>query len=185
VQNPVSRFPEDNNGVVIDLPTVPSAGAASVTGSLILGIGTRDNNDGPGPNVITLTDNGTFTTLFEGRSVEPSFMDSGSNAIFFLDPATTGIPACADEHGFYCPDRTTALSATLRGATSAASAASFTVANADTLFTAAPDAVAFADLAGPSPGIFDWGLSFFYGRRVFTAIEGQSTPAGTGPYVAY
>jgi hypothetical protein len=28
-------------------------------------------------------------------------------------------------------------------------------------------------------------LPFFYGRNVFTAIEGQNTPAGLGPYVAY
>jgi len=40
-------------------------------------------------------------------------------------------------------------------------------------------------LGGPNPGTFDWGLPFFYGLNVYTAIEGQNTPAGTGPYVAY
>ena len=30
-----------------------------------------------------------------------------------------------------------------------------------------------------------WGLPFFFGRNVFVAIEGQSTPAGVGPYWAY
>jgi hypothetical protein len=34
------------------------------------------------------------------------------------------------------------------------------------------------------PG-FDWGLPFFFGRTVYTAIEGQSTPAGVGPYFAF
>jgi hypothetical protein len=32
---------------------------------------------------------------------------------------------------------------------------------------------------------FDWGLPFFFGRTVFTAIEGMSTPGGTGPYFAF
>ena len=33
---------------------------------------------------------------------------------------------------------------------------------------------------------FDWGLPFFYGRRVYTAIEGTSQPGGlAGPYVAF
>ena len=34
-------------------------------------------------------------------------------------------------------------------------------------------------------GGFDFGLPFFMGRHVFTAIEGQSTSAGNGPYMAY
>ena len=41
------------------------------------------------------------------------------------------------------------------------------------------------ELGTSTSGIFDFGLSFFYGRRVFAAIEGQTTPAGAGPYVAY
>jgi hypothetical protein len=30
-----------------------------------------------------------------------------------------------------------------------------------------------------------WGLSFFYGKKVFTAIEQMETPGGSGPYVAF
>ena len=44
---------------------------------------------------------------------------------------------------------------------------------------------AFPGLGGPSPNEFDWGLPFFYGRTVFTAIENQSTAGGLGPYFAY
>jgi len=33
--------------------------------------------------------------------------------------------------------------------------------------------------------IFDWGMPFFYGRNVYAAVEQQSTPGGTGPYIAY
>jgi len=32
---------------------------------------------------------------------------------------------------------------------------------------------------------FAWGLPSFYDRKVTTAIDGQNTPAGLGPYVAY
>jgi hypothetical protein len=44
VVNPVAAFAEDNNGVAIVLPDVPPGGAASLTGSLIFGIGTKANN---------------------------------------------------------------------------------------------------------------------------------------------
>lgn len=57
------------------------------------------------------------------------------------------------------------------------------VANADSLF--ATNDSELGRLAGPFPGSFDWGLPFFYGRNVFTAIEGKSTPQGSGPYWAF
>jgi Protein of unknown function (DUF3443) len=45
---------------------------------------------------------------------------------------------------------------------------------------------AFSEVAGPDPGGFAWGrLSFFFGRTISTAIEGQTTPAGAGPYFAF
>jgi hypothetical protein len=40
-------------------------------------------------------------------------------------------------------------------------------------------------VAGPNPGGFAWGLPFFFGRTVFTAIDGQTTPGGVGPYFAF
>jgi hypothetical protein len=60
----------------------------------------------------------------------------------------------------------------------------FSIANADSLFSNRGDFV-FENLGGPNPGTFDWGLPFFFGRSVFTAIEARSTPAGTGPFWAY
>jgi Protein of unknown function (DUF3443) len=65
-------------------------------------------------------------------------------------------------------------------------AVNFAVENANSLFQT-PN-TAWSTLGGPyspAPVQFDWGLSFFYGRNVFTAIDGAMTPGGTGPFVAY
>jgi hypothetical protein len=58
------------------------------------------------------------------------------------------------------------------------------VANADILLSIA-NATAINGLAGPNSSIFDFGLPFFFGRNVYVAIDGRSTPGGTGPYTAY
>ncbi len=41
VQNPVALLPVDNNGVIVQRPSVPSSGSTSVNGYLVLGIGAR------------------------------------------------------------------------------------------------------------------------------------------------
>jgi hypothetical protein len=73
----------------------------------------------------------------------------------------------------------------------------FTVDNADGLFSNNPTDAAFSTLAGPGgtgacPGgnqdcSLEWGLPFFYGRNVFTAIHGQAMPssAPAAPWWAY
>jgi hypothetical protein len=186
VQNPVALFAKDNNGVIIELPSVMGA-QASVSGSLIFGIGTRSNNGLGSATVYTLDPStGNITTTFNGTTyTNAGFIDSGSNGLYFLDSATTGIPTCASPLTFfYCPGSTQNLSATNRGANSASASFNFVVANAATLTTNSTTAVANG-LAGPNSGTFDWGLPFFYGRNVYTAIEGRNTPAGAGPYWAY
>jgi hypothetical protein len=58
--------------------------------------------------------------------------------------------------------------------------------NFENVTAAFPNDSAFGNAAGPLPGnSFDWGLPFFYGRTVFTAINGTTTPAGPGPFWAY
>jgi hypothetical protein len=95
------------------------------------------------------------------------------------------MPTCpSPETGFYCPSSLLNLSATNTGTNNASSTISFSIDNADTLFSNSADTV-FPTLGGPNPGTFDWGLPFFYGRNVFVAIEGKSSPGGTGPYWAY
>lgn len=185
VQNPVWMFARDNNGVILELPAAPPAGAPSLAGSMIFGIGTQSNNSLGSATVFALNQSGNIATVFKGKSYGTSFIDSGSNGYFFLDSSTTGIPLCASPNtGFYCPTATQNLSATVQGSNGASNTVNFSIANADSLFMNASDFV-FPDLGGPNANTFDWGLPFFYGRNVFTAIELQNTPAGPGPYYAF
>jgi hypothetical protein len=185
VVNPVVLFAKDNNGVILELPAVTGA-ETGITGSLIFGIGTQSNNGLGSATVYGIDPNtGNFTTTYKGVTYsDQSFLDSGSNAIYFLDTATTGFQTCADLTFWYCPAATQNLSAMNQGANGASGTVQFVVGNADTLTANASDGVANG-LAGPNTGMFDWGLPFFFGRNVYTAIEGQNTPGGAGPYWAY
>src|SRR5271166_3303677 len=107
VSNPVIFFPSDNNGVLIQLPTVPDGGSENPSGgSLIFGIGTQSNNGLGTATVYAVPDTGNnagdFITTFAGTSYPKSFIDSGSNGFFF--PNTTGIPLCPSPNNvWYCP----------------------------------------------------------------------------------
>ncbi len=193
VTNPVALFATDNNGVIIDLPSVPAEGASTVTGSLIFGIDTQTNNKSGSQTIVTLDSNyGQFTTIFNSQNWNSSFFDTGSNGLYFTDDS---IPQCTDQDysGFYCPTGTESLGASLQGQNAdgtpvgASVAVTFSVANPQTLQQNEPDYIAFSSLAGtnPHPGSFDWGLPFYFGRTVYTVIQGQSTSVGTGPYVAF
>jgi hypothetical protein len=185
VPNPVTKFATDSNGVVLSLPAIGSAGAPSVTGTLTFGIGTQGNN-GPGGATLYDVDSvfGNFTTVYHGQAfTDSAFLDSGSNALYFPDST---IPACGSDTiapGFYCPATTLSLTATNKGYSNASTTnVDFSVANANSLLSAAPTFAAFNNLAATQQGSFDWGLPFFYGRTVYFAIE-QTGP--TTPYVAY
>jgi hypothetical protein len=192
VSNPVAALPVDNNGVIIVLPAIPAAGAPSVPGQLLFGIGTQANNGLGSAALVTLDGYGFATTAFPaGGPAYASIVDSGSNGLFFLDSATTGLTQCAG--GFrdcYCPSAVTRLDAGLLGPSGGFARVDFTVTDASNLNRAA---WAFSNLAGPMPGFpfdstlpaFDWGLPFFFGRAVFTAIEGRATPGGPGPFLAF
>ena len=186
VQNPVSLFAVNSNGVIIQLPSVPAAGAASVAGSLVFGIGTQANN-GLGNATVVGVDpgSGNFTTLYNGNSYSAGFIDSGSNGLLFEDTITVCSKATAAPD-FYCPPATINRSATIQGSNGASATVNFSIANADMLLSGNPGFAAFPNLGAPfAADGFDWGLPFFYGRNVYIAIEGASTPAGLGPYVAF
>ncbi len=174
IKNPIAFFPTDNNGVIIDLPAVSSAGATSVTGSMIFGIGTRSNNAlGNGVTVYT-TNDGYLTTRYNSVDYDSSFIDSGSNGLFFPD----SIANCPNFSWFYCPPSTLQRSARIIGENNNFANISFSVANAATLNG---NFYAFNNLAGYYASGFNWGLPFFFGRKVFTGFEIDTQE----PYVAF
>ena len=85
----------------------------------------------------------------------------------------------ASPPSWYCPATLTAQQATTTGSDGMHSTVvNFDIANADDLFSG-PNA-AFFDLgANLGPGIFDWGLPFFLGRKVFVGIAGKNIPGVT------
>jgi hypothetical protein len=183
VTNPVAMFPVDNNGVVVQLPAVSEAGTSSVTGTLTFGIGTQANNGLGAAKVYTVTSTSsprplTLTTTYKGQVFSNSFIDSGSNAFFFPDGT---IPQCAG--AWYCPPATQNLSALMQGNNGANASINFAIANSTTMFAAGD--FAMSSLGGFQSGMFDWGLPFFFGRTVYTAIDGRATPGGNGPYYAF
>jgi len=189
VTNPVIYF-ADNNGVIIQLPSVAAAGAATVSGYMIFGIDTQTNNKSGSQSVLTVASSGAnaggFTTVFNGQNLTTSFLDTGSNGLYFSD---TDIALCTDSGftDFYCPTSTQNFTATLQGENGVSASESFSVGNAESI---AQDIAAFPSWAGTFPGpdastTFDWGLPFYFGRTVYTAIQGAVTAVGTGPYVAF
>ncbi|HUJ40820.1 MAG TPA: DUF3443 family protein [Candidatus Acidoferrales bacterium] len=184
LQNPVWMFPQDNQGVLLTLPAVGAPGAASVTGSLIFGIGSQANNV-LGPATVLTTDANGFITATYNTVSYISFIDSGSNGFFFLTTTETGLPNCNNFIGFYCPNSSVPFTIMNKGANNATASASFNIANIESLVTANPSFSAFGNAGGPFPSAVDYGLPFFYGRSVFTGIEGQTAGSFTGPYFAY
>jgi hypothetical protein len=184
VSNPIAFFDTDKNGAVVQFPTVAAAGAPMLAGTLLFGIGTQSNNGLGSAKVQTVDVNGNFTTVYKGQTFNTSFLDSGTNSFSFND---SSIPQCSGElAGFYCPTSTLNLTAQNTGLNEVMTTVSFSVASTQTLFSNQSYAV-FDDLGttGIDNNSFDWGFPFFIGRNVFVAIDGASTPGGSGPYFAY
>jgi hypothetical protein len=183
VANPVAAFAVDNNGVALAMPAVAAGGATTLTGVLIFGIDTQSNNNVGSATVYAANSSGNFTTSYKGTPLRSSFLDSGSNGLFFPDAT---IPRCSASSGFYCPAATLSLSAVNTSANGATGTVDFSVENPKAL-----DATIRAASVGGSfgstrrPTTFDWGMPFFFGRTVFVAIDGAGTRHGTGPYWAY
>jgi hypothetical protein len=198
VQNPVSLFATHNNGVVVQLPALGAAGAASASGFLVFGVETASNNTLGAANLVAMNNSGVFfTSLYRGRNYNASFFDTGSNGLFFDDLSIT---SCSGGFAdFYCPVSALGLWASIPLVNAQSTTVSFGLANAQTLFNdpASRGSYALNNLAGHfypagSPSVsnnFDWGLPFFFGRSVYTVIEGRSVVTGagtlTGPFNAF
>ncbi len=189
VQNPVALLPQDNNGVIVQLPNIPAEGSLSANGYLVLGIGTQSNNSPvTGTMTYLINDNpdsqqyGDISTSFNGHTYD-SFLDTGSNGLFFTSPAS--LPNCASPNQeWFCPQSTQDFSATNTGATGSSSdAVSFQIGNFDSFITSTYNVS--SEIGANPGGEFDWGLPFFFGRNVYVGLEGKQSSLGTGPYYAY
>jgi hypothetical protein len=185
LRNPVTAFAGDNNGFVIDLPTVPPVGTKSVVGSIIFGIHTKANNQAVDAVPLMLDAQAYINSEIAGKNFPRSFFDTGSNGLYF-DSSSLMLCEGVNGSGFYCPSSAVNQIAKLSGAERGTISVAFTVSNALRSFENAGAAV-LPFLAGPlgDPEVFDWGLPFFFGRRVFVGIEGASSPWGVGPYYAF
>lgn len=201
VQNPVMAFAE-NRGVVVNLNAIPANGGVTtfVSGTLAFGINTQTNNTFAGTETPLPADattaylQTTYTQLNQGApTTYYGFLDSGSSALFYND----GITACpagpnALFAGLYCPTGFLSRTATNLGFSGTTSTTTnFTVEDPRAL----PSGTVAANIAGTgiSNGtgtpLWDWGLPFFYGRKVFLVYPGVTTTIGatpiTGPSWAY
>ncbi|HEY3732142.1 MAG TPA: DUF3443 family protein [Steroidobacteraceae bacterium] len=191
VRNPVTQFAVDNNGVVLQLPSVPPGGQSTASGTLTFGIGTQPDNALGSAQVLAADNAGNIITQYKAQALSSSFFDSGSNGLYFPDSSitvcsnTAGNPNASD---FYCPASPQPLQATNQGQNGAMSLVSFEIISLNSLngnFYALPTIGGPANANATLGSYFDWGLPFFYGRRVYTAIEGKSAGGTMGPYYAY
>ena len=164
---------------------------------MYFGIGTQTNNGLGSATILTTTNSssslgpGLLIAGYRGRNLDQSFLDTGSNSYFFVDST---IPNCtaAQEASYYCPNPSLSISVTLSGTNGASKSGNFTLYNADSLLNSVNSALPgigdnpkIASNLIPYINSFDFGLPFFYGRNVYTALEGRTASGTVGPYVAF
>lgn len=177
VSNPVAAFASNNNGVILAFPAVANGGAQTLTGSLTFGIDTQSNNALSGAVKYRAGGSGVLSTTYKGTEMRSSFIDSGSNGLFFNDAS---LAKCSVSTDFYCPGSATSFSATITAYDgSASSVVPFQIEGVDQLGAS----VTAASIGAPygSSKTFDWGLPFFFGRKVYIGMEG----AAAAPYWAF
>lgn len=181
VSNPVAAFALDNNGLSLSFPAVGTGGASSLTGTLTFGIGTQTNNSLGSATKYLANSSGHIRTVYKGTTLTSSFIDSGSNGMFFNDSTLT---KCTLSTEFYCPASPLSLSATITAYDGSATATiPFTIESVDAL----PNSAVVGWIGGPSgtsktdTTTFDWGLPFFFGRKVYVGLESDTT----SPYWAF
>ena len=217
VFNPVAKLGKDlsnngladNNGVVLVLPAVPGTGAAKVIGELFFGINTRNNDQLPlNARQIhlgvdwqnSLSPHGfdsylSVTTQFNGQTIYNSYLDTGTNGLFFTDSSITPCNAAVTGQAtWYCPANPLTKKALMSDGDRPGQnpvEISFVVGDAGTI--AAFD-TAIAGLAGaPASSLgttssFSWGLPFFYGKRVSLSIwdpASKDAQYSTGPWYSF
>lgn len=187
VFNPIAKFIKNNNGTVIQLPNVASAGEVTLNGVLIFGIDTEENNSlGLAKRITLESSTANFTTVYKGFNYPRSYFDSGSNGVYFDD---SSIPEC-NSVGFasyYCPSSALSIDVIFKGSRQEIYNYTFMGNSAEKtggVNLNAPVQPALIGTAGGSFQDFVWGLPFFYGKSVYTSLEGSAI-SSNGFFVAY
>lgn len=190
VVNPISLLDDDNNGIVIKLPSIPSGGCFGGVGYAVFGIATKSDNI-PESSVVSLSiATNPLVPLYipaqlNGNNVY-AFLDSGSNTVSFSNP---NIALCSFSNAYYCPPETILQDVILYSSDLLQRKfTKFATANAGDLFLSGNSA--FSNL-GSSPfssalaNYLDLGLPFFYGKVVYIGFNGKSSSLGRGMYWAF
>ncbi|WP_018913473.1 DUF3443 family protein [Thiomonas sp. FB-6] len=185
VSNPVPYLnSSDTNGVVLQMPAIPTGGAGTTYGVLSLGVGTQADNAVTGYTALKADSGGNITVTVQGLSYPGSFLDSGSNFNFAW---LNGVPA--DSSGNYTPASLLNLPITLSTSSLVTPPGSLNAQMYVGDYSSMDFAhdTAFNDLAAQvasSSSPVDLGLPFFYGRGVAYVIQGMNSPLGYGPMYA-
>lgn len=183
LSNPVFAFAIDNNGLIIQFPSIPSEnGASSLTGKMIFGIGTQTNNTPVSATAIRTFSDGSHYTLFNGTKIG-GFLDSGSNN---LNLPTGAFTTCTNSSTF-CPATSTDLSSAIIDKSSSSQIAfTYSVANAQTLNQTGNKVFDNRASDSGATNSIIWGFPFFIGNTVYFGFEGKTVSTlGTGPLLAF
>jgi hypothetical protein len=178
------------------MPSVAQAGVPTLTGTVTFGIGTQANNSLTAANTLPLTTSssnrgpGLLTATYKSKALTQSFIDSGSNDYFFID---TTLNPCTDTGliAFYCPVSPVLLSPVMTATNGTTASGAFTLyspLNVSGSSNVAPGLGINPTLVTPPlpfANSFDFGMPFFFGRSIYTAIEGRQAGSVQGPYVAF
>ena len=194
VNNPVANFSADNNGVIIQLPSIPATGATSLAGSMIFGINTQSNNVLASTTPKISLPNGSFTATLNNVSLPGSYFDSGTSDLVF--PVSSTFPECTVYTGYICPGNSSSLSLTTISPTIPTASGNVTVnlsvANAEYLLNSSNQV--FSNIADPvilgttsvSSANFVFGLEAFIGHTVYTGFQTLKTDVSyDGAFIAY
>jgi len=135
---------------------------------------------------------GTFTATYGSTVFSGSSINSGSSAYSFNNFSGDNVTACAYSvhdplQAVFCPPSPVTLDFTLEGANNVTVSTSINISNFNSFASnyAVRPGIGYVstDFGATSSAVF--GLPFFYGRNVYTAIENKVAGSATGPYVAF
>ena len=185
VANPIGYLAQDNNGLVLQLPSPGATGlsATSMTGKVYFGVGTQSNNTFSNVTTLTASESTSdscytyFQTQWQNQTI-CGYVDSGTTLYSFPMPSnSTTLPV--DSYGIFVPGSKKMLSATNVGYNGTQSTVQFVIADPTAYFnlsTLAPldSVIAFFGINSGSStsgegsiildGDFASGNPFFFGR---------------------